>query len=216
MALYIDTANLDEIEAFLAFGRFAGVTTNPTLLARERAAVEKRLPEIVQRMPKGLLFAQARELPPEKMVEDALRLHSFAPGRVVVKIPFCENGLLALPMIADKQIRTCPTAVFNAAQAYLAAAMGADWVAIYVNRITKQGGDGLEVVRTACGIFEANKLPTRVLAASIKGLDEAEALLEMGERVDVTVPFTLFQNMLSHPASEQALENFALDAAKVF
>ncbi len=217
MALYIDTANLEEIRSFLSFHGMGGVTTNPSILAAAGARAEERLKNIAELLSeKHLLFAQTREMPAEGIASEGERLHSIFPGGVVIKLPFCEESLKAVPLLKQRNIRTCPTAIFNASQAYLAGAAGADWVAVYVNRITKLGGDGIEVVRTIAGIFEAAGMSTRVLAASVKTLEQVEALLEINDRVDVTIGYSLFQAMLVHPATEKALRQFALDAAKVF
>jgi transaldolase len=208
MGLYIDSANLKEVKEALSLKVLEGVTTNPTILAREK---EKSLPLLqkILKMGPEKIFAQVKYDSVEKMKGEALRLHKLAPEKMIVKIPFSEEGLKLTKILAEEGIRTCLTAIFSVSQGYVGALAGADYLAVYVGRITRNGGDGIDVVKKISEIINMNSLSTRILAASIPSIEDAENLILI-DKVDLTAPKKILDEMIKHPLTDKAIEQFNL------
>lgn len=146
MELYLDTANVAEVERLARVFPLAGVTTNPSIIAASRESIWEVLPRLQSAIgPKGRLFAQTMSRDAEGMVAEAKRLSNAIPD-IVVKIPVTAQGLIAIKALKTAGITTLGTAVYSAAQGLLAAMAGAKYVAPYVNRVDAQGGDGIRMV----------------------------------------------------------------------
>ena len=204
MSIYLDSAMIDEVRRVQNLGFVAGVTTNPTLVARterDPLAVLRDLVEIVD----GPVFYQVTAATAEGRYDQAWEAHEIRPDKVVVKIPATtENYALAARLVASG-IEVAITAAATPAQAYLAAQVGAGFVAPYVNRLTRQLGDGLAVVSGMARMVDGTS--TRILAASLKTVDEVVAALLAGAH-DVTLPFDLLMALGEHPFSQQAIAEF--------
>ena len=149
MELYLDTANVAEVERLARVFPIAGVTTNPSIVAASRESIWNVLPRLQKAIgPEGTLFAQTMSRDAEGMVAEAKRLSNAVPD-IVVKIPVTAQGLIAIKALKKEGITTLGTAVYGAAQGLLAALAGAKYVAPYVNRVDAQGGDGIRMVRAA-------------------------------------------------------------------
>ena len=168
MELYLDTANVAEVERLARIFPIAGVTTNPSIIAASRESIWDVLPRLQKAIgPEGMLFAQTMSRDAEEMVAEAKRLNNALPD-IVVKIPVTAQGLIAIKALKKEGITTLGTAVYSAAQGLLAALAGAKYVAPYVNRVDAQGGDGIGMVQELQSLLELHAPESMVLAASFK------------------------------------------------
>ncbi len=168
MELYLDTADVAEVERLAGIYPIAGVTTNPSIVAAGRKPLWEVLPALQQAIgPDGKLFAQTLSREAEGMVAEAKRLSNALPD-IVVKIPVTAQGLIAIKALKKEGISTLGTAVYSAAQGLLAALAGAEYVAPYVNRVDAQGGNGIQMVQELQTLLEHHAPECKVLAASFK------------------------------------------------
>jgi transaldolase len=211
MRLFMDTANIDDIRRGAAMGVVDGVTTNPTLVAKESVEYRDRVLEICETVD-GPISAECISTELEPLVEEARRVASWHPN-VVVKIPMTEVGLQAIKRVSAEGIRVNTTLVFSANQALLAAAAGATFVSPFIGRLQDAGHDGMEVIREIVAIFETYHLPTQVLAASIRGTRDVTEAALAGSHIATIPPAVLFQ-MVNHPLTDAGIERFLADAKK--
>lgn len=213
MRLFLDTANIDEIREAVGWGVISGVTTNPTLVAREQGRTfAEILREITDVVP-GPVSAEAISLDAPGMIAEARTLAAAAEN-IVVKIPMTPEGLKAAKTLAGEGIRTNVTLVFSANQALLAALAGASYVSPFVGRLDDAGHDGMQVVRDIAQIFEIHGLESEIIAASIRHplhvIDAAKAGADIA-----TVPMKVLRVMVSHPLTDRGIEMFLADWKKV-
>lgn len=213
MRLFLDTANIDEIREAVGWGVISGVTTNPTLVAREQGRTfAEILREITDVVP-GPVSAEAISLDAPGMIAEARTLAAVAEN-IVVKIPMTPEGLKAAKTLAGEGIRTNVTLVFSANQALLAALAGASYVSPFVGRLDDAGHDGMQVVRDIAQIFEIHGLESEIIAASIRHplhvIDAAKAGADIA-----TVPMKVLRVMVSHPLTDRGIEMFLADWKKV-
>jgi len=206
MKLFIDTANVDEIREMAWI--LDGVTTNPSLVARERRPLEEIIAEICA-IVDGPVSAEATALDADAMVEEAHRL-SRIHENVVVKIPMTEPGLRAAKHLAADGIRTNVTLVFSAAQALLAAKSGATFVSPFVGRIDDIGGDGMAVVAEIIEIYNQYGVPTEVIVASVRHPRHVLDSALLGAGI-ATVPYAILKRMFDHPLTDAGIERFLRD-----
>jgi transaldolase len=213
MDIYVDSANLDDIKKGLAVGLCDGVTTNPTLIAREKVTQEKRIKEICE-LVTGPVHAETLSLVASEIVEEGREYHSWAKN-VVVKIPFCEPGLEAVKILNDAGIPTNVTLIFSAAQALLAAKAGATYVCPFVGRLDDIGGDGMGVIDEIVA-FLSNypAVDTEVIVASIRTPDHVMTSASIGADI-ATVPSKVIAQMAKHPLTDSGIEAFLEDAKKM-
>ncbi|MCA9857037.1 MAG: fructose-6-phosphate aldolase [Dehalococcoidia bacterium] len=211
MRIFMDTANIDDIRRGAALGVVDGVTTNPTLVAKEGVQYRDRIMEICE-VVDGPISAECISMEYEPLVEEARRVASWHPN-VVVKIPMSEVGLRAIKTVSAEGIRVNTTLVFSANQALLAAKAGAAFVSPFIGRLNDAGHDGMEVIREIVSVFDTFNLPTQVLSASIRNpRDVTEAALA-GSHVATLPPAVLFA-MVNHPLTDKGIEIFLNDAKK--
>ncbi len=211
MQIFLDTANIDDIRRGAAMGVVDGVTTNPTLVAREGVDYKARVLEICS-VVDGPISAECISMELEALVEEARRVASWHPN-VVVKIPMTETGLAAIKRVSAEGIRVNTTLVFSANQALLAAKAGAAFVSPFIGRLNDAGHDGMEVIREIVQVFDTYGLDCEVLTASIRGpRDVTEAALA-GSHIATIPPAVLFQ-MVNHPLTDKGIEIFLADAKK--
>jgi len=212
MRLFLDTANIDHIREIARLGILSGVTTNPTLMAREEG-VEYRdrvieICEVVQ----GPVSAECLSRDVPGLVDEARAIASWHP-HVVVKIPVDEAGLEATSRLSKEGIKINMTLVFSANQALLAALAGATYASPFVGRIDDAGQDGMEVVREAVAIFDRYHLPAQVLAASLRHPRHVVEAAKAGAPI-VTVPYAVMKAMIKHPLTDVGIERFLADARR--
>ncbi|EDV4534384.1 fructose-6-phosphate aldolase [Salmonella enterica subsp. enterica] len=215
MELYLDTANVAEVERLARIFPIAGVTTNPSIVAASKESVWDVLPRLQNAIgEEGTLFAQTMSRDAKGMVEEAKRLNNAIPC-IVVKIPVTAEGLAAIKLLKKEGIVTLGTAVYSASQGLLAALAGAKYVAPYVNRVDAQGGDGIRMVQELQTLLERHAPDSMVLAASFKTPRQALDCLLAGCQA-ITLPLDVAQQMLNTPAVESAIEKFEQDWKNAF
>lgn len=212
MRLFLDTANIDEIREVAAMGVLSGVTTNPTLMAKEQGVDYKtRVIEICE-VVGGPVSAEAISRDAPGLIAEAREVSSWHP-HVVVKIPIDAVGLEATSQLAREGVKVNMTLVFSTNQALLAAVAGAAYVSPFVGRLDDAGHDGMEVVREAVEIFNRYNLPAQVIAASIRHPRHVIEAAKCGSHI-ATVPFSVLKAMLKHPLTDVGIERFLADAKR--
>jgi transaldolase len=212
MRLFLDTANIDEIREAHRMGVLAGVTTNPSLMAKESGVTYKdRVIEICEAV-QGPVSAEctARDVP--GLLEEARQIAAWHK-HVIVKIPIDQNGLEAASTLAKEGIKINMTLVFTPNQALLAALAGCTYVSPFVGRLDDLGMDGMQVVRESVEIFDRYNLPAQVLAASIRGPAHVTQAALAGAHI-ATLPFPVMQAMIKHPLTDIGIERFLADSRK--
>lgn len=208
MRLFIDSANIAEIKEAAGWGVISGVTTNPSLVAREKRDFHTVIREIAA-IVDGPISAEVLSLESDKMIEEAETLSRLAPN-VVIKLPMTIDGLKAARALKALGIKTNVTLVFSPNQALLAALAGATYVSPFVGRLDDAGHDGIKVVRDIVEIFDLHGLDTQVITASIRHpLHVAEAA-RAGSHI-ATVPFKVLRQMAWHPLTDIGIERFLAD-----
>jgi len=206
MKLFLDTANVAEIREMAWL--IDGVTTNPTLVARESKPFADVIAEICG-VVDGPISAEVTALDAEGMICEARSLAAIH-GRVVVKVPMTEVGLCVVRRLGDEGIRTNVTLVFSANQALLAAKCGATFVSPFVGRIDDIGGDGMAVVAEILEVFGNYAFPTEVLAASIRHPRHVFEAARLGADI-ATVPYAVLKRMFDHPLTDAGIDRFLKD-----
>ena len=208
MKLFIDTANVDDIRRANDMGIICGVTTNPSLIAKEGRdfkQVVKEITEIVD----GPVSAEVISLEADKMVEEALPLAAIHKN-IVIKLPMCEEGLKACKQLTAKGIKTNVTLVFSAAQALLAARAGATFVSPFLGRLDDIGMEGMSLIEEIVDIFNAQAIETEIIAASIRNPMHVTQAARLGCDI-ATVPMGVLLKMLKHPLTDNGIERFLKD-----
>jgi len=211
--IFLDTANLDEIRQAAKWGVVSGVTTNPSLMAREEGADFRQTIEEIAALIPGPISAEATARDTEGIVEQAKEISSWAPN-IAVKIPIDEAGLAAIAILSKEGIEVNCTLCFTLNQALLAALAGATYVSPFVGRLDDVGHDGMALVADIVQTFRQYELPTKVIAASIRHPRHCIAAAKAGAHI-ATVPFPVLRQMLRHPLTDAGIERFLADWAKV-
>jgi len=208
MKLFIDTANVDEIRRANDMGIISGVTTNPSLIAKEGRDFRQVVAEIAE-IVDGPISAEVISLKEEEMVQEAIELSKIHKN-IVIKIPMCEEGLKAVKKLKEKNIKTNLTLIFSVNQALLAALAGASYVSPFAGRLDDVGNSGMDVIRDIAKVFNIYKIDCEIIAASIRHpMHVTEAALA-GAHIS-TVPFDVIKKMISHPLTDKGIEKFLAD-----
>ncbi|WP_166695362.1 fructose-6-phosphate aldolase [Bacillus cereus] len=211
MKFFIDTANINEIKEANALGVLAGVTTNPSLVAKEGVDFHERIREICN-VVEGPVSAEVISLEADKMIEEGKELAKIAPN-VVVKVPMTTEGLKAVKAFADLGIRTNVTLVFSAVQALLAARAGATYVSPFLGRLDDIGHNGMDLIRQIAEIFAIHGIETEIIAASVRhSVHVTDAALN-GAHI-ATIPANVIASLVKHPLTDQGIEKFLADWEK--
>ncbi|HET9356902.1 MAG TPA: fructose-6-phosphate aldolase [Nitrososphaeraceae archaeon] len=212
MKIFLDSANLESIKMYNDMGVLDGVTTNPSLLSKEKGDPRKVMNEIV-RIVKGPVNLEVIATDYEVMIEEAHRLKKYGEN-VVVKIPMIPTGLRAVKRLAQEGISTNVTLIFSSNQAILAAKSGASYVSPFIGRLDDNGQDGMSVVREITQIFANYKFETEILVASIRHPIHVIEAGKCGADI-VTLPPEILQKMFTHPLTDKGLNGFLSDWNKV-
>jgi transaldolase len=204
MALFLDSANADDVRQAVRLGFVAGVTTNPLLVAASGRAAPDVIQDILA-LTTGPVFYQVTAAEIDAL-EQARSMALLAPTRMVIKIPATTENIALAARLENEGISCAITAVASPAQVYLASLAGASYAAVYVNRLTRQLGDGVQVLRECVTVARASSI--RVLAASLKSVEEVVAALLAGAS-DITIPLELILKVGEHDLSRKAIEEFA-------
>lgn len=212
MKLFLDTASIGDVRRLAPWGVISGVTTNPTLLAKEGGVPYRQRIQEIAEVIDGPISAECISRTADELVAEARELASWHPN-VVVKIPIDNEGLQAVHRCSKEGIRVNVTLVFSANQALLASLAGAAFISPFVGRIDDTGGEGMEVVRQSVAIIEQHELESQVIAASLRHpLHVTEAALA-GAHI-ATIPATVLEQMIRHPLTDAGIERFLEDARK--
>ena len=211
MKLFVDTGNLKEIEALAAIGILDGVTTNPSLLAKEGGDYRQNLKQICQ-MVKGPVSAEVVATDTAGMVREGRDLAKI-DEHIVVKVPFTKDGVKACRTLAGEGTRVNVTLIFSPTQAWLAAKAGAAYVSPFVGRLDDIGTTGMNLIREIVDIFDNFEYPTEVLVASVRNPIHIVEAARMGADV-VTVPAAVIEQSFKHPLTDIGLEKFLKDWEK--
>lgn len=212
MKIFLDSANLESIKTYNDMGILDGVTTNPSLLSKEKGDPRKVMNEIV-RIVKGPVNLEVIGTDYEVMIEEAHRLKKYGEN-VVVKIPMIPAGLRAVKRLAQEGISTNVTLIFSSNQAILAAKSGASYVSPFIGRLDDNGQDGMCIVREITQIFTNYKFETEILVASIRHPIHVIEAGKCGADI-VTLPPEILQKMFTHPLTDKGLNGFLSDWNKV-
>jgi transaldolase len=212
MKIFLDSANLESIKMYNDMGILDGVTTNPSLLSKEKGDPRIVMNEIV-RIVKGPVNLEVIGTDYEVMIEEAHRLKKYGEN-VVVKIPMIPAGLRAVKRLAQEGISTNVTLIFSSNQAILAAKSGASYVSPFIGRLDDNGQDGMSIVREITQIFANYKFETEILVASIRHPIHVIEAGKCGADI-VTLPPEILQKMFTHPLTDKGLNGFLSDWNKV-
>ncbi|WP_319526095.1 fructose-6-phosphate aldolase [uncultured Desulfosarcina sp.] len=211
MKFFIDTANVDEIREANAMGMADGVTTNPSLIAKEGRVFEEVIQEICE-IVDGPISAEVISLEAEGMVKEARELAKIHPN-VVIKIPMTVDGLKATRQLAEENIKTNVTLIFSPLQALMAAKAGASYVSPFVGRLDDLSSDGMLLVEQIAEIFANYAFETEIIVASIRNplhvLDSALAGADIA-----TIPFNVLSKLAAHPLTDKGIKAFMADWEK--
>ena len=213
MKFFIDTANIEEIKKVVRMGFICGVTTNPSLIAKEKRnfnEVIKEINEIVD----GPISGEVISLEADKMIEEGREIAKINPN-MVVKIPMIEEGLAAVSVLSKEGIKTNVTLIFSANQALLAARSGATYVSPFLGRLDDISCDGITLIKNISEIFRVFDIKTEIIAASVRNPIHVIECAKAGANI-ATIPYSVFTQMLKHPLTNQGIEKFISDWNSVY
>lgn len=208
MKIFIDTANVDEIKEAATWGILDGVTTNPSLIAKEGRDIKEVINEICG-IVDGAISAEVISLECDKMVEEALELVKLHKN-IVIKIPMCIEGLKAVSILSQKGIKTNVTLIFSSQQALLAAKSGATYVSPFVGRLDDIGMVGTDLITEVSTIFKTHNIKTEIISASVRNPIHASECALAGSDI-ATIPFGVLKQMTKHPLTDIGIEKFLAD-----
>ena len=208
MKLFIDTANVDEIKEIAEWGVVDGVTTNPSLIAKEKRDFKEVVTEITG-IVDGPISAEVVSLKHDEMVEEAKELVKIHKN-IIIKVPMTEEGLIAVKELHAMGIKTNVTLVFTSTQALLAAKAGASYVSPFLGRLDDISTNGLNLIEEIMDIFNNYSYDTEVIAASIRHPMHVVECARLGCDI-ATVPYKVFKQMLHHPLTDSGIERFLKD-----
>jgi transaldolase len=206
--LFLDTASIEEIREINRWGVLGGVTTNPSLVAKEADDPARIWKEILSEVD-GPISLETTELEVEPMYQQGVELAQMAPN-AVVKVPMTPNGLSVGKRLTDEGTKVNVTLVFSPAQAILAAEIGAYIVSPFLGRLDDVAADGMDVLRNICRIYDVQGYETNVLAASLRHPMHIVEAAEAGADI-ATMPFSVFTQLVKHPLTDIGLEKFLQD-----
>jgi len=208
LKIFIDTANVEEIRMASNLGVLSGVTTNPSLIAKEGRDIKEVIEEICS-IVDGPISAEVMSLNGDEIVKEARELSKIHKN-IVIKIPMCEEGLKAVAILSKEEIKTNVTLIFSPLQALLAARAGASFVSPFIGRLDDIGNPGIEIIEQISDMFTIHGIETEIIAASVRNpmhvLDAAMAGSDIA-----TIPYNVIVNMIKHPLTDAGIEKFIKD-----
>lgn len=209
MKYFIDTANMDEIKEIHEWGVLSGVTTNPSLVAKEKdISFHDRLVEICE-LVGGPVSGEVIALDAKGMIEEGRELAKLHE-HIIVKIPMTEDGMKAVSVLASEGIKTNVTLVFNTVQALTAARAGATYVSPFIGRLDDIGLDGLQLIEDIAAIFAIHDIDTEIIAASIRNAGHMHGAAIRGADI-ATIPYKVIKTLTQHPLTDKGIEQFLND-----
>ncbi len=211
MKFFIDTANIEEIKKAVDMGMVDGVTTNPSLIARENKPFKKIIKDICK-IVDGPISAEVIALDAEGMVREGRELASIH-ANIVIKIPMTTEGLKAVKKLAEEKIRTNVTLIFSASQALMAAKAGASYASPFVGRLDDISQNGMDLISDIMNIYDNYGYPTEVIVASIRNPIHVVDAALLGAHI-ATIPFKVIAQLARHPLTDLGMEQFLADWEK--
>jgi transaldolase len=211
MKIFIDTANIEEIKAANEWGIIDGVTTNPTLVAKEGKDFKSMVNQILS-IVDGPISVEVISTDSEGMVKEALVMSKWSKN-IVIKIPMIPEGLKAVKILNEKGIKTNVTLVFSVNQAILAAKAGATYVSPFIGRLDDIGHDGMQIIRDMVQIYKLYNFKTEIIVASVRHPLHVIESAKIGAHV-ATIPYNVIEKMFKHPLTDNGLEKFLKDWEK--
>ncbi|RJO63960.1 MAG: fructose-6-phosphate aldolase [Candidatus Omnitrophota bacterium] len=212
MKIFIDSANIDEIKEANALGIIDGVTTNPSLIAKEKRAALAVLKEICS-LVHGPVSAEAINLDASGMIEEARQLSKIAPN-IVVKIPLIQEGIKAVRVLSGEGIKTNVTLCFSLPQALIVAKAQAEYVSPFVGRLDDVSHNGMDLIRDIKQVYSNYHFKTQVIVASVRNPLHVVEAAKIGADI-ATIPFSVIEQLLKHPLTDIGVERFIQDYKKI-
>ena len=213
MRIFLDTANIDQIRQAAKLGVVTGVTTNPSLVSKEKATdYEATIKEICSIIP-GPISTEVVVEGVEPMIEQARKISTWAPN-IVIKIPATTDGVEVTSVLSKEGIKVNLTLCFSLNQALLGALAGAAYVSPFVGRLDDIGRDGMQLVKDIVEVFSYYQLPTEVIAASIRHPQHCVTAAKIGAHI-ATIPYDVLMQMIRHPLTDIGVSRFLADWQRV-
>ena len=212
MKFFIDTANLEQIREMQDLGIIDGVTTNPSLLAKEGADPIEQLKQICQ-IVDGPVSAEVVGLKTDEMVREARELAKLAPN-IVIKIPMTKDGIKAVKILEPEGIKTNVTLVFSQNQVLIAAKAGASYISPFIGRLMDNGQNEIDMLWESMEIIRAYEFESEIIVASVRNARHVIEAAKMGAHI-ATIPFAVLEKMFKHPNTDKGLEEFLADWEKL-
>ncbi|MCL4166742.1 UNVERIFIED_CONTAM: hypothetical protein GTU68_001385 [Idotea baltica] len=212
MKFFLDTADLEAIKKYAAWGIVDGVTTNPSIIAKEGVSLEERIKEIAE-LVDGPISAEVIATDAEGMIEEGRKIAKWHPN-VYVKVPMTSEGLKAVKVFSDEGIHTNVTLVFSVSQAVMAAKAGATLVSPFVGRLDDISEDGMQLIADIVSVYDMYGYETEVLSASIRHPMHVVDSMKLGADI-ATMPPSIFDKLVAHPLTDKGLAAFLKDWEKV-
>jgi len=212
MKFFIDTANLEQIKEMQELGIIDGVTTNPTLLAKEGADPIEQLKKICKIID-GPVSGEVIGLTTEEMVKEARELVKIAPN-IIIKIPFTQNGIKAVKILESEGIKTNVTLVFSQNQVLIAAKAGASYISPFIGRLMDNGQNEIDFLCETMDILNAYDFKSELIVASVRNTRHVIEAAKIGAHI-ATIPFSVLEKMFRHPNTDQGLDSFLKDWEKL-
>lgn len=213
MKIFVDTANIEEIKMANDLGVICGVTTNPSLIAREGRDLQEVINEICS-IVDGPISAEVMSLNGPEMVEEGVKLAAMHKN-IVIKIPMCKEGLKAVKELSKRGIRTNVTLIFSPLQALLAARAGASYVSPFLGRLDDIGNPGIDLVKQIVEIFEVHGIETEIISASVRNPMHVLDVALAGSHI-ATIPYGVIDQMVKHVLTDVGIKKFVDDYEKAF
>ena len=208
MKIFVDTANIEEIKKANALGVICGVTTNPSLIAREGRDFKEVIKEITS-IVDGPISGEVISMQSEEMVVEAREIAKMHKN-MVVKIPMCEEGLKAVSILHKEGIKTNVTLIFSALQALLAARAGASYVSPFLGRLDDIGSVGITLIQDIAEVFEIHEIEAEIISASVRNPIHVLDCAKAGSDI-ATIPYNVIVQMIKHPLTDAGIEKFLKD-----
>lgn len=213
MKIFVDTANIEEIRKANALGVICGVTTNPSLIAKEGRDFNEVIQEITS-IVDGPISGEVISMECDGMVKEAHEIAKIHKN-MVIKIPMCEEGLKAVSILSKEGIKTNVTLIFSALQALLAARAGASYVSPFLGRLDDIGSNGISLIKDISEIFQIHGIQAEIISASVRNPIHVLECAKAGSDI-ATIPYNVIMQMIKHPLTDAGIEKFKADYAKVF
>ncbi|MFT8350156.1 fructose-6-phosphate aldolase [Clostridium saccharoperbutylacetonicum] len=213
MKMFVDTANIEEIKKANALGVICGVTTNPSLIAKEGRDFKEAINEITS-IVDGPISGEVISMKSEEMVVEAREIAKMHKN-MVVKIPMCEEGLKTVSILHKEGIKTNVTLIFSAVQALLAARAGATYVSPFLGRLDDVGSTGMILIEDIADVFAVHGIETEIIAASVRNPIHVLDCAKAGANI-ATIPYSVIVQMIKHPLTDAGIEKFLADYDKAF